>query len=564
METPSVNSDIIRGNMITIILGSLDGGERYGYDILKEIEVKSEGKYIIKQPTLYNNLKRLEKQGLIESYLGEPDDTGGGRRRYYRLTELGRDFYERMKNEYVYARTIIDKLVTDEEFDFSSPAPFDIESLRPLTKRGSDDDKAESASEAPAEVREVEVIKEVPVEVIKEVEVIREVPVEIIKEVVREVPVEIVREVVKEVPVEVIREREVPVETIKEIEIIKQVETEKPIETLREIEVIKEVPYPVYQEVLVERTVEIEKPVEVFKSVEVVVDRPVEIVREIELTKEIETEKPIETLREIQVEKIKEVPVEIIREVEVIKEVEKERVVYIGVGVPERTEAAAAEKQAESEAYAPEYSFEGDEYQCYFQGLLALAEETREEEPQIKAEPAQKSEKSISGLKNRLFAAGYKMRPYIKAQSAEFYSKNYLYANKISSAAALVITIVMILETALFWIFSPASINQMVYVGVMCGSLLIYAIALAIRFINPLKRKRAEYDFRLSFLYRFMIFIELSVVAALLGVFVFKADRSDYSTMVLPIILPITLLSNIPLASVVYFLLFKSKRYNIS
>ena len=75
-------------------------------------------------------------------------------------------------------------------------------------------------------IREVEVIKEVPVEVqvIKEVEVIKEVPVpqnsstvEVIKQI--EKPVEVIKEVVKEVPVEVVKEviREVPVEVIKEV-----------------------------------------------------------------------------------------------------------------------------------------------------------------------------------------------------------------------------------------------------------------------------------------------------------------------------------------------------------
>lgn len=43
-----------------------------------------------------------------------------------------------------------------------------------------------------------EVIKEVPVEVIKEVEIIKEVPVEVIKEVIKEIPVEVVKEVIIE------------------------------------------------------------------------------------------------------------------------------------------------------------------------------------------------------------------------------------------------------------------------------------------------------------------------------------------------------------------------------
>ena len=76
--------------------------------------------------------------------------------------------------------------------------------------------------------RPVEVIKtvpepyevKVPVDVIKTVEVVKEVPVEVIKEVVKEVPVEVIKEVIKEVPVETVKEviKEGPVEAEKAIE----------------------------------------------------------------------------------------------------------------------------------------------------------------------------------------------------------------------------------------------------------------------------------------------------------------------------------------------------------
>ena len=80
-----------------------------------------------------------------------------------------------------------------------------------------------------AEVREVEVIKEVPVE--KEVvkEVVKEVPVEIVKEVPKEVVV--TQEVIKEVPKEVVVEKEVVKEVVKEV----------PKEVIVEKEIIKEV-----------------------------------------------------------------------------------------------------------------------------------------------------------------------------------------------------------------------------------------------------------------------------------------------------------------------------------
>ena len=136
MDISSVNSDLIRGNVTTIILGSLWSQDRYGYDILKEIETRSEGQYKLKQPTLYNQLKRLEKQGLISSYDGDPDDTGGGRRRYYALTAEGRNFLVRERTEYEYSRTILDKLVSDRTFDFEADtAPFNTDELRPYIKK---------------------------------------------------------------------------------------------------------------------------------------------------------------------------------------------------------------------------------------------------------------------------------------------------------------------------------------------------------------------------------------------------------------------------------------------
>ena len=79
-----INSDLLRGNINTIILSALYSGDRYGYDIVSEIEQKSHGQFSIKQPTLYSCLKRLEAQGYVSSYWGE--QSNGGRRKYFSLT----------------------------------------------------------------------------------------------------------------------------------------------------------------------------------------------------------------------------------------------------------------------------------------------------------------------------------------------------------------------------------------------------------------------------------------------------------------------------------------------
>jgi PadR family transcriptional regulator PadR len=58
----NINSDLIRGNIDTIILKTMLNGDMYGLDIIKEVENKSNGTYNLKQPTLYSCLKRLENQ----------------------------------------------------------------------------------------------------------------------------------------------------------------------------------------------------------------------------------------------------------------------------------------------------------------------------------------------------------------------------------------------------------------------------------------------------------------------------------------------------------------------
>ena len=66
----SVSSDLIRGHINTIILRALYDGDKYGYEIIAEIEQKSHGQYSLKQPSLYSALKRLEKDGYVTSYWG--------------------------------------------------------------------------------------------------------------------------------------------------------------------------------------------------------------------------------------------------------------------------------------------------------------------------------------------------------------------------------------------------------------------------------------------------------------------------------------------------------------
>ncbi|MEG2685013.1 MAG: PadR family transcriptional regulator [Erysipelotrichaceae bacterium] len=101
-----ISSDVIRGYNDIIILAILLTKNSYGYEISKEIEVRSKGVYIIKETTLYSSFNRLEKNGYVDSYYGEA--TLGKRRTYYRITEEGKKYYDLKCQEWKETKILID------------------------------------------------------------------------------------------------------------------------------------------------------------------------------------------------------------------------------------------------------------------------------------------------------------------------------------------------------------------------------------------------------------------------------------------------------------------------
>ena len=73
------------------IMLSLAGGEQHGYGIMQEVLNRTTGKVRLWPATLYGSIKRLVEAGLIEESSERPaPESDDARRRYYRLTTLGR------------------------------------------------------------------------------------------------------------------------------------------------------------------------------------------------------------------------------------------------------------------------------------------------------------------------------------------------------------------------------------------------------------------------------------------------------------------------------------------
>ena len=108
-----ISSDLLRGYTDAIILKRLCGEDGYGYQISKDVSAMSGGQLELKEATLYTAFRRMEAAGQIRSYWG--DEAVGARRRYYSLTEAGREKLREEQKTWQETRQIIDQLLGEED-----------------------------------------------------------------------------------------------------------------------------------------------------------------------------------------------------------------------------------------------------------------------------------------------------------------------------------------------------------------------------------------------------------------------------------------------------------------
>ncbi len=76
-----------KGSTPMLVLSVLSGGKMYGYQIMRELEERSEGYFTMTAALLYPTLHQLEEDGLVSSEW--EDGQGKRRRKYYTITEEG-------------------------------------------------------------------------------------------------------------------------------------------------------------------------------------------------------------------------------------------------------------------------------------------------------------------------------------------------------------------------------------------------------------------------------------------------------------------------------------------
>lgn len=104
-----VNKELLKGSTTILILSLLERKAMYGYEMIKEIEIKSGGVFSFKEGTLYPILHSLENEGLVEAFWSEEEGTR--KRKYYKITGKGSGQLKEKQEEWKTFRSAVEKVM---------------------------------------------------------------------------------------------------------------------------------------------------------------------------------------------------------------------------------------------------------------------------------------------------------------------------------------------------------------------------------------------------------------------------------------------------------------------
>lgn len=104
-----MKTQLKKGILDMLVLALLEHTDRYGFEMVERISAHVE----ISERTIYPLLKRLRDDDLVTTYLAESDR--GAPRKYYRITQKGRDYVETARAEWAEIRAGVEALLSEAE-----------------------------------------------------------------------------------------------------------------------------------------------------------------------------------------------------------------------------------------------------------------------------------------------------------------------------------------------------------------------------------------------------------------------------------------------------------------
>ena len=92
------DKNLLSGATTLLVLSLLSTGDMYGYQMIAELESRSDHTFTLKEGTLYPILHGLENEGAVKAY--EQEAATGRTRRYYHITKKGLRVLDEKKREW--------------------------------------------------------------------------------------------------------------------------------------------------------------------------------------------------------------------------------------------------------------------------------------------------------------------------------------------------------------------------------------------------------------------------------------------------------------------------------
>ena len=108
-----ISTQMLKGTLEGCVLAVIGQKETYGYEISEQLGKYGFGK--VAEGTIYPLLLRLEKNGFIKAVFR--DSESGPRRKYYSITEKGKEEYTRFVESYLELSGAVSRLLEDMKGD---------------------------------------------------------------------------------------------------------------------------------------------------------------------------------------------------------------------------------------------------------------------------------------------------------------------------------------------------------------------------------------------------------------------------------------------------------------
>ena len=112
-----IDKGFIGGSSNLLVLSLLKERDMYGYEIIKDLELRSDNTFKFKEGTLYPVLHKLESDGLVKSYRKKGDT--GRERKYYQITTRGEKELIEEKRQWQVFSSSLNKVIGVDEHGFS-------------------------------------------------------------------------------------------------------------------------------------------------------------------------------------------------------------------------------------------------------------------------------------------------------------------------------------------------------------------------------------------------------------------------------------------------------------